>query len=88
MRVMRDLSVAAYVDLIRAEFRESPGLRLSRSQIQRLWRLDPSTCDAVLAALVDAQVLKRLGDTYARADVGDESLVARAIRRPRPPPRE
>jgi hypothetical protein len=86
----RDAELTRYLDLIRAEYRESPGLRLKKTQIERLWRLDPSMCDAVLKALLGARFLRRTdnGD-YVRADSGDEIPVAvRSLRRPRPLPKE
>ncbi len=47
---------------IRGEFLEMPGLRLTLSQAQRLWRLDKTACDAVLGALVDTHFLARTRD--------------------------
>lgn len=47
---------------IRAEYLESPGLRLTAAQIQRLWRLDAVQCEAVLTALIDARFLRRTRD--------------------------
>lgn len=43
--------VSAWLELVRAEFRETPGTRLTRQQIQRLWSLDGTTCDALVRAL-------------------------------------
>jgi len=40
------------------EFREMPGLCLTRAQAQRLWGLDASTCRAVLRTLVDSGFLR------------------------------
>ncbi len=42
---------------VQAEFLEMPGLRLTRAQARRLWALDDTLCEAVLAALVDARFL-------------------------------
>jgi len=54
---------------IRGEFLEMPGLRLTPQQAQRLWRLDPTACDAVLGALVDARFLARTRDgAFVRDD--------------------
>ena len=62
-------TIADWLRLIRAEYLESPGLRLTKAQVQRLWGLDEITCEAVLAALVDVRFLKRTrNNTYARAD--------------------
>ena len=48
-----------WMRLIQAEYREMPGLHLTRPQIQRLWRLDDDTCDTLLDALVDARFLRQ-----------------------------
>jgi hypothetical protein len=46
-----------------------PGLRLTRQQARRLWRLDETACDAVLGALVDARFLARTRDgAFVRQD--------------------
>lgn len=42
---------------IRAEYLEMPGLQLTAPQARCLFGLDVETCDAVLAALVDAKFL-------------------------------
>ncbi len=36
------------VCLIRAEFDEMPGMRLTRAQFQRLWHITESECDAIV----------------------------------------
>jgi hypothetical protein len=54
--------VIRLLELIQAEYREMPGLRLKKPQMQRLWGLDPFVCDAVVDALVDARVLRRTLD--------------------------
>ena len=60
-----------WVQLVKSEFSEMPGLHLSRRQAQRLWRFDQKTCDAVLASLESANFLKRTSDdSYVRADSG------------------
>jgi len=43
---------------IQAEYREMPGLSLTRGQMQRLWGFDPAACDEIIDALVAAQVLR------------------------------
>jgi len=64
-------SVAHWINIVRGEFQEFPEMRLTRSQVQRLWSLDALTCDALLSALINGQVLKRAPNgTYARADAG------------------
>jgi hypothetical protein len=54
------------VALIRAEYEEMPGLRLTRAQVQRLWLLEPTACDNVLRALVDAGYLRLTASGYVR----------------------
>jgi hypothetical protein len=54
---------------IRGEFLEMPGLRLTAAQARRLWRLDETSCDAVLGALVDARFLAKTRDgAFIRQD--------------------
>ena len=66
-----DSHITDWLQLIRAEYLEIPGLCLTKPQVQRLWGLDPVTSEALLAALVDVKFLRRTGhDTYVRADVG------------------
>lgn len=48
-----------WMRLIQAEYREMPGLHLTKPQIQRLWRLDPDVCDSLLDALVEQQFLRK-----------------------------
>lgn len=57
--------VLDWLELIRAEYREMPGLNLSKTQMQKTWGLDAFVCDALVGALVAAQVLRRtLGGSY------------------------
>jgi hypothetical protein len=50
---------------IRAEYREMPGLNLTRAQMQRLWGLAPAVCNEMVDSLVAAQVLRQTPDgTY------------------------
>ena len=48
-----------WLQLIQGEYLESPGLNLTRSQVQRLWGLDPLTCDVLIETLVAESFLKR-----------------------------
>jgi hypothetical protein len=58
-----------WLQLIRAEYLEVPGLCLTRAQAQRLWGLDPITLEALLAALVDVKFLRYTRQkTFVRAD--------------------
>jgi hypothetical protein len=42
---------------LRAEYRDMPGLRLTRPQIRRLCGIDPSACDRVLDGLISQHFL-------------------------------
>jgi hypothetical protein len=65
-------TISDWLQLVRAEYLEIPGLHLTRSQMQRLWGLDPTTRDELLDALVDARFLKQTRDGgYVRADADD-----------------
>src|SRR6476469_4855136 len=61
-----DTTIADWLQLIRAEYAEVPGLQLTKREAQELWALDPWVCDALLNALVDAGFLRCTSDnTYA-----------------------
>ena len=45
--------------MIQTEYREMPGLHLTKPQVRRMWSLDVLTCDAVLEALEREQFLRR-----------------------------
>lgn len=65
-----DNTVADWVQLIRAEYLEIPGLNLTKKQAQQLWGFDPLMCDALLDTLVDVRFLRRTpNDAYVRADI-------------------
>lgn len=53
-----DTAIEDWLQLIRAEYLEIPGLRLTKRQVQRLWGLDEVMCEALLAALVDVRFLR------------------------------
>ena len=57
------------LDTVRAEFIEMPGLHLTKKQAQRLWALDPGTCEAVLGALEASQFIRfTRGGKYVLGD--------------------
>jgi hypothetical protein len=58
---------------VRGEFREMPGMNLTISQAARLFDLEPTRCERILGALVQAGVLATNGRTFARADSGRRS---------------
>jgi hypothetical protein len=58
-----------WLGLIRSEYREMPGLRLTLAQAQRLWRLDAPTSSAVFTALVESKFLRQTDrGAFVRAD--------------------
>jgi hypothetical protein len=52
-------TISEWLRLIRAEYLEMPDLHLTRSEIQRLWRLDPHVCDVLLEALLATEFLRK-----------------------------
>ena len=55
--------------VVQAEYREMPGLHLTRAQAQRLWGLDATTCAVLFDALVATRFLRRTQrDGYVLAD--------------------
>lgn len=58
-------NVRQWLRLIEAEYKEMPGLSLSKPQMQRLWGLEAFVCEALVDALVAARVLRRTArNTY------------------------
>ena len=61
--------ITDWLTLIRGEYLEVPGLRLTRAEAERLWGLDAHVCAATLEALVAISFLRRTRqDEYVRAD--------------------
>jgi len=55
---------------VKSEFAEMPGLQLTVNQAERLWHIDPRTCERVLERLVERQYLVRHADgRYGRITV-------------------
>jgi len=48
-----------WLDRVRDEYHELPGLNLTPAQMQRLWGLEPHVCSALIESLVAAHVLRR-----------------------------
>ena len=63
---------------IRGEYLEMPGLRVTARQAQRLFGLDATTCDEVLAGLLQSGFLSRTVDGMFRlTQPGDQVAPAR-----------
>jgi hypothetical protein len=56
------LDLVRLLEIVRGEFIEMPGLRLTKKQAQRLWALDVDTCDALLGTLESSRFLRRTRD--------------------------
>ena len=52
-------TMTEWLERIRAEYQEMPGLHLTKPQVQRLWNLESVTCEVVLASLEAARFLRR-----------------------------
>jgi hypothetical protein len=66
-----ETTIPDWLQLIRAEYLEIPGLHLTESQVQRLWGLDQVTSEALLSALLDVKFLRRTRQgAYVRTDQG------------------
>lgn len=60
--------VARWVQLVRAEYNEMPGMCLTKLQMQRLWGLEAEMCDGLVDTLVGARVLRKTATgTYVAA---------------------
>ena len=61
--------VTEWLSIVRGEFMEVPGLRLTRGEFQRMWGLDNPTCDALIGQLEDSRFLRRTAQgAYVRAE--------------------
>jgi hypothetical protein len=58
----RATPLAALLQRVREQYREMPGLNLTKSQATRLFGVAPSVCAAMLRALVMEDFLSRTGD--------------------------
>jgi hypothetical protein len=54
-----NVDLVRLLDIVKAEYLEMPGLRLTGRQAQRLWALDAATCDALLDMLESTHFLRR-----------------------------
>jgi hypothetical protein len=54
----REAELNAWLEIIKGEYKEMPGLQLTKWQVQRLWGLDASAVDTVLATLQAADFLR------------------------------
>ena len=59
---LRSAPLAALLQQVREQYRETPGLKLTKPQATRLFGVAPSVCAAMLRALVMENFLSRAGD--------------------------
>jgi hypothetical protein len=59
MTTMTENGVADWVQLVQSEYREMPGLQLTRAQIKRLWGMEDEMCEALLTQLLASHFLRR-----------------------------
>ena len=65
------MSIDDWLQLIRAEYLEIPGLYLTQRQVERLWGLDTLTSEALLDVLVRTGFLRQTQTGgFMRADGG------------------
>ncbi len=65
---IRSAELERLLAIVRGEYLEMPGLRLTRQQAQRLWSLDADTCATLLTTLEEARFLRRTrGGDYVLA---------------------
>lgn len=57
---------SALLCVIRGEYREMPGMRLTRDQFRRLWSLTPQECDHMLMHLLRDEFLVEDNGRFAR----------------------
>lgn len=78
-------SVHVVAEAIRREYLELPGLSLTLEQMQRMFRVDPLTCESVTAALVDLSFLARNSQgRYLRLDHPSIRVTRAPVVRPLP----
>jgi hypothetical protein len=64
-----ETTIVEWLEIIRGEYTEIPGLCLTKKQAQRLWNLDSQTCEGLLEALVGRGFLRVTENgRYARVD--------------------
>ena len=57
-RPCHEIHFVRLLEIVRGEYLEMPGLRLTKKQAQRLWAIDSDTCEAVFGTLEASQFLR------------------------------
>jgi hypothetical protein len=64
-----DLKTTDLLRLIQAEYREIPGLKLTKVQARRLWGIEEHVCEALFTALLTSRFLTETAThAYVLAD--------------------
>ena len=58
MNDLQTADAAPWLRIIQSEYREMPGLSLTKPQMQRLWGLDSAICERLVDALVGTRVVR------------------------------
>jgi hypothetical protein len=53
-----DVDLNRWVALVQGEYREMPGLNLTKAQVRRMWGLEDSECELVLQRLQASHFLR------------------------------
>jgi hypothetical protein len=59
MNNLETSDAARWLGIIQSEYREMPGLSLTKPQMQRLWGLESDTCEHLVNTLVVTHVLRQ-----------------------------
>jgi len=68
--------IGTLVTRIQTDFLETPDLRLTLDEAERRFHIDRLTCEAILGALVDAQVLNQRGTGNYQRSFPDRNHVS------------
>ncbi len=64
-----EIGIEDWLQIMRAEYLEMPGLHLTARQARRLWNLDAELCDALLDMLIADRFLRKTPNgAYARTE--------------------
>jgi hypothetical protein len=64
-----DADLSRWVALVKGEYRDMPGLNLTRAQVRRMWGLGDSECDLLLQELQMSHFLRVTpSGSYVRAE--------------------
>jgi|SRR4051812_19354753 hypothetical protein len=75
-------SAREWVQIVRGEFIEMPCLRLTRTQVMRLWGFDEPMCTMVLNLLLEQRFLDVTADGHYLRGGSVPSTSAPAVQRP------